>query len=257
LKKILANAERKIFKMRGKIESRKVKYKINPFLPSMPLDRNQRVKLYQRGDMMMALFKADTGEILENHVGGFWEGKEVDGVKFVKLFVNGIKALAELSSPGTKVFEVLYRKMQEAIGKDQIHMSFPAVDQSETPMSETTYWRGMNELIEKRFLATSHLPSIYWVNPDFVWNGDRIAFIREYYKQGSVAAAQFREQVSKQRQCASQFGESDEPPGFVYSAKLEAQDVYFDRRTQAELVRRAMNVDAGVNCSEHELIETE
>lgn len=243
--------------MRAKVESRKMKYRTNPFLPSMPQTRNRRVKLYQRGDMTMALFKAETGELLENHIGGFWEGYEVDGARFIKLFVNGVKALAELSSPGTKVFEVLYRKMQEAIEKDQVYMSFLAINQSETPMSETTYWRGMNELIEKKFLATSHLPSIYWINPDFVWNGDRISFIKQYYKKGSATAIQIKKELMEQQQRSLPFYDSipTEPVDDEYSEELEAQDPYFNHEMQAELARRARNVDAGINCEEHELIE--
>lgn len=23
----------------------------------------------------------------------------------------------------------------------------------------------------------------YWVNPDFMWNGDRLAFVQEYYRK--------------------------------------------------------------------------
>jgi hypothetical protein len=23
----------------------------------------------------------------------------------------------------------------------------------------------------------------YWINPDFVWNGDRLAFVKEYYRE--------------------------------------------------------------------------
>jgi hypothetical protein len=244
----------RVFKMRAKVEKRKKKYKTNPFIASMPRNTKRRVKLYQRGDMTMALFKNDTGEILENQIAGFWEAKEVDSEKFLKLYVNGVKALAELTSPGAKVFEVLYRKMQDAKERDQIYMNFHTVDQDETPMSETTYWRGMNELIEKGFLATSHLPSLFWINPDFVWNGDRLAFVKQYYKAGSPAAMQLREQLRRERQTDLPFNEPEQEDD-TYSAELEAQDPFFNRATQAELVRRAKEMDAGINCAVHEIIE--
>ena len=41
----------------------------------------------------------------------------------------------------------------------------------------------------------------------------------------------------------------------TYSAELEAQDSFFDRATQAELVSRAKDMDAGINCAFHELID--
>ena len=61
-------------------------------------------------------------------------------------------------------------------------MAFSAVDQVLTPMSEATYTRGMRELIEKDFIAATKVQGWYWLNPDFVWNGDRLAFVKEYRK---------------------------------------------------------------------------
>jgi hypothetical protein len=46
-----------------------------------------------------------------------------------------------------------------------------------------------------------------------------------------------------------------EPPWFEYSAEMEAGDPFFDRATQAELHRRAADMDTGRNCRVRELIE--
>jgi hypothetical protein len=149
----------------------------NPFMVEVTT-KTRRVT-NKRGDMM--LVNSETGEIGTN-IAGFWEAEEVDSTKFVKLFVKGVKALKELTGAGTKVFEVLYLRVQESIGKDQIYMSLNLVDQALTPMSEATYTRGMRELIEKGFLAASPNIGLYWLNPSFVWNGDRLAFVKEYRK---------------------------------------------------------------------------
>lgn len=45
---------------------------------------------------------ANGGEIISN-VAGFWESEEVDSAKFIKLFVNGVKAFAELSNAGARI----------------------------------------------------------------------------------------------------------------------------------------------------------
>jgi hypothetical protein len=152
-------------------------YGENPFLPE--INTKTRRITNKRGDM--CLVSSETGEI-QSSVAGFWESQEVDSTKFVKLFVRGVKALKELTGSGTKVFEVLYLRVQESIGKDQIYMSFSAVDQTLTPMSNPTYDRGMRELIEKGFIAATPQQGMFWLNPDFVWNGDRIAFVKEYRK---------------------------------------------------------------------------
>jgi hypothetical protein len=154
----------------------------NPFMVDMTT-RTRRIT-NKRGDMI--LVSAESGEI-SAPIAGFWEAEEVDATKFVKLFVKGVKALKELSGSGTKVFEVLYLAVQSSIGKDQIYLSFQLVDQVLTPMSSATYARGLRELIEKGFLAATPQIGIFWLNPSFVFNGDRLAFVKEYRKTGTKA----------------------------------------------------------------------
>lgn len=160
-------------------------YNENPFLVELAT-RTKRVT-NKRGDMV--LVNGETGEV-QSKIAGFWEAEEVDATKFVKLFVKGVAALKELTAAGTKVFEVLYLRVQENIGKDQIYMSFGSVDQTLTPMSEATYTRGMRELVEKQFLAATPNIGLYWLNPSFVWNGDRLAFVKEYRKTSSKPKAE-------------------------------------------------------------------
>lgn len=125
------------------------------------------------------LVSANTGEI-QAPIAGFWEAQEVDSTKFIKLFVNGVKALAELTNPGTRVFELLYIEMQSNIGKDQIYLSYSGLDRNLKSISRSTFSRGVAELIEKRFIAAMPAVGWYWINPDFMWNGDRLAFVKEF-----------------------------------------------------------------------------
>lgn len=152
----------------------------NPFMTEVYLKTKTKRVTNKRGDMM--LVSTETGEITAP-IAGFWEAQEVDSTRFVKLFVQGVKALKELTGAGTKVFEVLYLRVQESIGKDQVYMAFSSVDQTLTPMSEATYNRGMRELIEKGFIAATPNQGLFWLNPLFVWNGDRLAFVQEYRKK--------------------------------------------------------------------------
>lgn len=138
----------------------------------------------KRGDMM--LVSRDGGEITAP-IAGFWEAEEVDSTRFIKLFVNGVKALKELTGAGTKVFEVLYLRVQDNIGKDRIFMSYSDLDQKLTPMSHSTYKRGLSELIEKKFIAATPTQGWYWLNPDFVFNGDRLAFVKEFRLKSTKA----------------------------------------------------------------------
>jgi hypothetical protein len=155
-------------------------YEVSPFVPNVTV-RTKRVT-NKRGDMMMV--QPETGEITAQ-IAGFWEAKEVDEEKFVKLFINGVKALAELSPAGTKAFSILYAAIQEAIGKDRVYVSFNSIDQNKQKMSRATFTRGFTELVEKEFIAPCVDLNWYFINPAFVWNGDRLAFVQEYRKSSN------------------------------------------------------------------------
>jgi len=132
---------------------------------------------------------------------GFWQTQEVDKTQFVKLYINGVKAFRDLTGPGTKVFEILYLEVQGQIGKDMVYLSFNAVKQEVTPMSEATYTRGMRELIAKGFIAPNVLQGWYFINPDYMWNGDRLAFVKEFRVKRDASSDQaWREKLEAKGQ---------------------------------------------------------
>ena len=159
-------------------------YDSNPFLQSGLVKPKTKRITNRRGDMMVV---GETGEIVAP-IAGFWQAEEVDSSKFIKLYVNGVKAFKDLKGPGTKVFELMYLEMQRNIATDRVFMSFSAVDQTLNPVSMATYKRGMAELIAKSFLAPTPVQGWYWLNPDFVFNGDRLAFVREFRRKGGKFA---------------------------------------------------------------------
>jgi hypothetical protein len=163
-------------------------HKENPFLGNAAANTKQGMKRVsnQKDGGQMLMVNSGSGEIVGP--AGFWHSQEVDRTQFVKLFVNGVKAFKELTGAGTKVFELLYLEMQKQIGKDKVYLSFSAVLQDITPMSEATYARGMRELIAKNFVAPTTLQGWFFINPDYVWNGDRLAFVKEYRMKPTAKA---------------------------------------------------------------------
>jgi hypothetical protein len=157
------------------------RYDHNPFI-NQTMDatkRGIRRITNKNGDKMMVVSE-NTGEIVAT--AGFWQTQEVDKTQFVKLYVNGVKAFRDLTSAGTKVFEVLYLKVQEAVGQDFLYISLAGIDQAITPMSKATFMRGMSELVAKGFIAESLEMNKYYLNPDYMWNGDRLSFVQQYRK---------------------------------------------------------------------------
>lgn len=160
-------------------------YKDNPFMDEKyPLVqvKTKRITNNKGGYMV----KGETGEVV-SQIAGFWVAEEVDSTKFVKLYVNGVKAFSGLSTKGTKVFELMYYEIQNNIGNDKIQLRFSSIDQDVTKIAKSTFYDGLNELVEKKFLAPTDVPNFYWVNPDYVWNGDRLSFVKTYVKKQSNA----------------------------------------------------------------------
>lgn len=159
------------------------RYETNPFIDiGAPIVGVRRVTS-SRNDRMMVVSET-TGEIIAPGV-TFGAFTEVDKTQFVKLFIGGVKQLKELTGAGTKVFELLYYEVQKNIGKDVMHLSFSDVDQQVTPLSKATFMKGMKELLEKGFIAESMTQCKYFLNMDFLFNGDKLAFYKEYRLKGS------------------------------------------------------------------------
>ena len=157
-------------------------YAENPFLeekyPLVKL-RTKRITNNRGG----YLVKNDTGEIVSD-LAGFWTAEEVDSTKFVKLYINGVKAFSDLTTKGTKVFEILYYEIQNNIGKDKIYLNFNTVDQAIVKIAKSTFYYGLNELVDKKFIAPiENLPNWFWINPDYLWNGDRLSFVKTFVKR--------------------------------------------------------------------------
>lgn len=50
-------------------------------------------------------------------------------------------------------------------------------------MSESIFYRGIKELIEKRIIAKTNEKNWYFINPAIVFNGDRARFVSEIIKK--------------------------------------------------------------------------
>lgn len=153
------------------------KYTENPFLSATVVSTKTRRVTNKRGDMM--LVSGETHRVIAP-IAWFWHSEQVDSTKFVKLYINGVKAFRDLTNAGTRVFELLYLEVQKNIGRDVVLLHFAEVNQSITPMGKSTFMRGIRELLRKNFIAESTIPSKYFLNPDYLWNGDRLAFVKEY-----------------------------------------------------------------------------
>lgn len=186
-----------------------VRHKTNPFIGDMIVPvRGRQVKLSRLGRDQDVLVNQTTGEIRGTHLTTY---KRVDGEQFIKLFTANIGLTFDLSAAGIKTFSVLLWVVQhKAISRDEVDLDALTLEEfiedhsgSKKPLSLslTTFKRGMNELEKAQIIAKTMRKGRYFINPNFVFNGDRIAFttVIERKKRTAQTEQELLEEQGQQR----------------------------------------------------------
>jgi hypothetical protein len=149
-------------------------YQTNPSIPSeSEIKRSKRAQIGTEAKGLVV--DSGTGEILGHGGAIAYEWEEVDKERFVKLYLAGLKQAAGLTKAGLAVFELVYSQVREHPGKDTVPL-----DPLSSGLEERTYQRGLRELFAKEFLFRSTNPGLFFVNIRFMFNGDRLAFVKGY-----------------------------------------------------------------------------
>ncbi len=167
------------------------RFKSNPFIEEMmiPVGKKQ-IRVGLLGKDSNILVNTATGEERGTHVATY---KKVDNEQFVKIFTQNIAMTFDLMSAGIKCFSLLlYQVQNNALSKDVVALDALALSEfleaqeeaqkeSDQPakklkLSITTMKRGLNELEKAKIIAKTMRQGFYYINPNFIFNGDRIAF---------------------------------------------------------------------------------
>jgi hypothetical protein len=152
------------------------KYETSPFIDSLTVKTRGRKVTVSRGSNIVNL---DTGEI--EGVTEIAQIVSVDEGQFVKLFTKDLSIWFDLSRAGMRVFGTLLTAVQtSAIGRDLVYFDYASDSTKDFGLSKTTFYRGLDELIEKGFIARHKSASWYFTNPTMFFNGDRARFVKEY-----------------------------------------------------------------------------
>src|SRR5260221_11876723 len=163
-------------------------YRTNPSVPQTSGLPTRTKRINVPGGRGSVIVDNSTGELKGIGGMGFWWEEEVDSSRFVKLFLDGIKQAAGLSKTGIQVFELVYHEMRANPGSDEIKLNqYVAKDHG---ISDRTYQRGVRELLEKEFLFRSPSDGVFFVNIRFMFNGDRLAFVKSYHLKGAARQAE-------------------------------------------------------------------
>lgn len=161
-------------------------YDRNPSIPSKDGIGDRRQRKRQIGDDRKGLVIDDgTGTILGPGTAVAYEWEEVDAERFVKLFIAGLKQATGLSKSGLSVFEVVYQQIRENPNRDKVELSFYSAANVINGLGERNYQRGLRELLDRQFLFRSPSDGVFFVNIQYMFNGDRLAFVKAYHLKGS------------------------------------------------------------------------
>jgi hypothetical protein len=157
------------------------KHETNPLVSSLDIVIKERtVKVGSERH----LIDASTGEI--SNINAIYQRKTVDSERFAKVYLDGVTKAFELGSAARKVFSIVLKTCQKDTDKLYLNFMVAQTTQNTDGLSERTFQRGIAELIEKGFIASSTMPSMFWINPHLFFNGDRVRFITEYIKLKSI-----------------------------------------------------------------------
>ena len=113
--------------------------------------------------------------------------KEVDTEEFLKIYTQNVRVLFDLSATAQRVLMPLMLEIQKT-ARNVAHVYFSCTTSQRNckalglpAPSKPTFSRGISELIDKQFIAVNaEGQSWYWINPNILFNGDRIRFIQDY-----------------------------------------------------------------------------
>lgn len=154
-------------------------YLNNPSVPQKgDITKTRRTQLgnEERG----LVINESTGEVLGSGGAIAYEWEEVDKERFVKLFLEGLRQASGLSRAGLAVFEIVYNVMRGTPGQDTVALSYLT-----SGLKKTTYYKGLKELLEREFLFRTPYDGTFFVNIRYMFNGDRLAFVKAYHLEGT------------------------------------------------------------------------
>lgn len=148
-------------------------YAENPSIIQMKT--GQKPKVITNGNK--AWVAEDTGECFDR--AGLYEIVEVDNAPFVKLYVQSVRSFAGLSKTAAKLLEVVVHELKQDEDKIFLH---PQIAEK-YDITERVFFKGVKELCVREILFESTIPGWYFINIQFIFNGDRMVVTKEYRRR--------------------------------------------------------------------------
>lgn len=175
------------------------KYDENPFMDKLPALMAGKISnkingvITQDVDIMKkntdSLYAKDNESLLAAKT------KVVDRATFVKVYTDTIQMMTGMSSKAIKVF---YWYVVDNLQKERTDIDFNLdICMEVTQLSKPTVYAALSELVEHDLIARTRHTWIFYINPNAIFNGNRIRVVNDYLREGSAAAKAMRAQDSR------------------------------------------------------------
>ena len=167
----------------GKPSQLEKRYETNPFIGAAAQYKRSKKRTVVKGGKLIV--DNDTGQIEE--MAELVTTHEVDGEQFVKLYTGELKRIFSLTSSSMRLLQVVLSQVQSSVGKDAILLNVSIMQKyfetvESKPLSRPTFYRCINEMIEKAFIApAADSRDLFFINPNLFFNGDRVRLVNEYH----------------------------------------------------------------------------
>ncbi|WP_176025820.1 hypothetical protein [Burkholderia vietnamiensis] len=167
-------------------------YLENPSIGQAIINTKKGVKLhFNNTNCQFTVLRHDSEEMQSAAI-DFVAKTFVDKDQFIKIYIHSFPVLADLKNSTKVLFQYVLMAIHKGIKQDSVYLSYEDYEDcvSQYPLmskiSKATYFRCINELLDKQILFKSNKSNIYFINIAYIFNGDRLTFIRQYQLKKGV-----------------------------------------------------------------------
>ena len=203
--------------VKPEIETKTVKFKLekkapqrfeeNPYTKDLIINLHSKKKTVQISadeGRNNVLFNQVTGEVRGTQITSY---RKVDTEQFVKIFAGGVSSIFDLTSAGNKALCLLFHVTQRyATNVDIVPVDAEEIEKfnkfTKKKLTMSTVMRGIKELIKIQIVARAKRRGHYFINPNYIFNGNRLTFVQTFIRERTDAERELyeaRERLSRLR----------------------------------------------------------
>ena len=160
------------------VDETETRHETNPFIPQLNVTPSKGLTIHTFGkDEENQIVNTTTGEITEIGMVG---RRRVERAEFIKFYTRDLGWMLELIPAGMAVLQLVLQIIQDHPGQDEVATGETIFRRYGWKASNAYRMKGLANLVKAGLLARSTVRGSYWINPAYVFNGDRVRLFKEY-----------------------------------------------------------------------------